>query len=258
MAGEPNRGFNMNEFDPAAQQIMESEIRRGQIDKDLREAHEHIPESFGSVVMLYVPLTVNGKSVQAFVDSGAQVTIMSLACAERCNLGWKIDKRFTGSAKGVGHGVQKIIGRIHVADIKLGNASFPCSFTVIDQTEPELLFGLDLLRKFQCSIDLRSSENCLRVGNEKVKFLSEHELRKERTIPFTEQDSPGSPAGGRQASRMRQASSMDPAGSAANKDIEREKLRKLCSVLEVSEEVAQDLLNQAGGDVDMAAALFYQ
>ncbi|XP_050241084.1 protein DNA-DAMAGE INDUCIBLE 1-like [Quercus robur] len=54
------------------------------IDENWAAALEHNPEAFARVVMLYVDMEVNGFPLKAFVDNGAQSTIISKSCAERC------------------------------------------------------------------------------------------------------------------------------------------------------------------------------
>ena len=72
---------------------------------------------FAAVDMLYVDMTANGEPLKVFVDSGAQMTIMTGACAEKCNLMRLVDKRFQGMAVGVGS--SKILGRIHTCSLKV-------------------------------------------------------------------------------------------------------------------------------------------
>ncbi|ESR65954.1 protein DNA-DAMAGE INDUCIBLE 1 [Citrus sinensis] len=161
-------------FDVEAQKKIEAAIRQKGIDENWAAALEHNPEAFARVVMLYVDMEVNGIPLKAFVDSGAQSTIISKSCAERCGLLRLLDDRYRGVAHGVGQ--SEILGRIHVAPIKIGNVFYPCSFVVLDSPNMEFLFGLDMLRKHQCIIDLK--ENVLRVGGGEVSvpFLQEKDI----------------------------------------------------------------------------------
>lgn len=75
---------------------LEEAIREENVEALRQEAMEHMPESFaqGSIVMLYIDVMVNDQRLKAFVDSGAQMTIMSSACAERTGIMRLVDRRF--------------------------------------------------------------------------------------------------------------------------------------------------------------------
>jgi DNA damage-inducible protein 1 len=163
------------------QRKIEEKIRKQNIQSSMETAMEEIPESFGVVQMLYINIELNGMPIKAFVDSGAQSTIMSAVCAERCGLTRLIDPRFAGQARGVG--TAPILGRIHLAQMKIQSSYYPISITVLQGGDVDFLFGLDMLRRHQCCIDLK--HNVLRVegasGIEECPFLSEDQIPKKRS-----------------------------------------------------------------------------
>lgn len=94
--------------------------------------------------------------------------------------------RWAGIAKGVG--VQKIIGRVHVAQVEIEKEIFVTSFSVLEDQTMDMLLGLDMLKRHQCTIDLQ--HNVLRIGTTgtETNFLPENELPTHSRLTLTGED----------------------------------------------------------------------
>eukprot|EP00924_Labyrinthula_sp_SR-Ha-C_P013575 augustus_masked-scaffold_5-processed-gene-7.46-mRNA-1 protein AED:0.01 eAED:0.02 QI:0/-1/0/1/-1/1/1/0/230 len=153
----------------------EQQRRQRMIDENYALAMQEAPESFASVYMLYIDVEINGHPVKAFIDSGAQSSVMSKDCAERTEIMDLVDPRFAGVAVGVGSA--RIMGKIHLAPVKVENTFYNCSFSVLSSIKNmDMLIGLDMLKKYQCSIDLKEDVLLFGTTGQKVKFLPERDL----------------------------------------------------------------------------------
>ncbi|KAJ0408673.1 hypothetical protein ATCC90586_007699 [Pythium insidiosum] len=190
--------LEQNPFDAAAQAKIEERIRLSNVQKNMEIAIEEMPEAFARVYMLYIPCEVNGVPVKAFVDSGAQSTIMSSA---------------------VGVGTAKIIGRVHMAPLKIGDRFYNCSFTILDQQNVDFLFGLDMLKRHQ-------------------------------EIPASERSEPTPPT---------EASAMPPPAPAASssRETQEQKIQQL-TALGFDAQRAAAALASTNGNVDLAAGLLFE
>lgn len=218
--------------------------------------------------MLYIDVEVNGHKVKAFVDSGAQATIMSPSCAETCGIMRLVDKRFAGVAKGVG--TAAILGRVHSAQIKIGNLHLPCSFTVMEGKDVDLLLGLDMLKRHLACIDLTKDK--LVIQGIEVPFLGEADIPK--NVEEERADEPKVPGPGGTAIGARSGAVTGPseqagpsAGGAApgpsavappqQPSFPDEKIDQLVA-LGFSKEASVNALAACGGNVEYAAGLLFQ
>jgi len=230
---------------------------------------------FGQVHMLYLEIEVNGHKFKALVDSGAQATIMSPSCAEACGIMRLVDKRFAGVAKGVG--TANIIGRVHSAQMRIGPLFLPCSFTVMEGKNVELLLGLDMLKRHQASIDLAKDK--LIIQGVEIPFLGEADIPRESEEAIKAEPKVPGPAGTTIGGRSGAVSGPSapaaagpsapapaqprPAAAAApppppppSSRFPREHVEQL-KALGASEERAIQALEATGGNVEYAASLIF-
>lgn len=231
---------------------------------------------FGSVHMLYLEVEVNGYKVKALVDSGAQATIMSPDCAEACGIMRLVDKRFAGVARGVG--TANIIGRVHSAQIRIGSLFLPCSFTVMEGKQVELLLGLDMLKRHQACLDLAKDKLIIQgievpfLGPADIPVETEAAVQKEPTVPGPAGTTIGQRSGAVHASSGPTGGGAQPAPAPAPATVAtpstqqraparppfpREHIEQLMA-LGASEQRAIQALEATGGNVEYAASLIFQ
>lgn len=125
--------------------------------------------------MIYVQCEVGdgGTAVEMLVDTGAQMSVISLPLVRKLKLMDRVDWRQRGIASGVGHAT--ILGCLQSIPVRLGSTSgveFALDFSVLDVEQDLLMLGIDQLRRFECIIDLQ--RQCLVFGGHggsEVSFL---------------------------------------------------------------------------------------
>lgn len=155
-----------------------------------------------------------------------------------------------------------------MVQMKLGNSYFPVSITILENSSLDMLFGLDTLRRYRCSIDL--ANNCLRMsdgssGIEEVPFLGEGEIpQKEEDIESGQGflGGGGTKEGGGNKEGETDAMNVDNTGASSGTlppPPQNNSEQGLKSLVEMgfSESEARQALNACGGNVQEAAALLF-
>lgn len=149
--------LNSDQFNVEYQREIEKKIAEERHDAALNKIYDEMPGLLVPTTMLYVPMKIKGQDVQAFIDTGAQSTIMSYSYANGLGITKLIDTRYKGKAVGVGS--CNIIGKIHALRISIGAESeITCSIQILDNDNMDFLFGLDNMKRHRCCVDLLNNE----------------------------------------------------------------------------------------------------
>lgn len=138
------------------------------IDENYSLAMDNIPESFIPVNMLYIKGKINNIEQDIFIDTGAQVSVMSLSLAKQLGIDYLIDHFCEGKLVGIGS--KNMVGKIHYIDIEFGNFSLPCGFSIIDSDDLKIILGLNTMLSTGCIIDLKNKK--MDFNNYEIKFLN--------------------------------------------------------------------------------------
>ncbi|EPY30424.1 DNA damage-inducible protein 1 [Strigomonas culicis] len=238
------------EGDAKLQQMLYEKIQQQNIQDSLEAALEFNPEAFARVVMLYVPCEINQTPMKAFIDTGAQVSIISAEAAERCGIMRLLDRRMRGIAVGVGQ--QEILGRVHATLVNLGGTFISLSFSVLKESSIDVIIGLDQLKRHAMCVDLR--RNVLQIEDMSVPFLPESEIPHKREKALEALSQPSEEGQGGEQPQAAPPTS----GSGALTEVQQAAVQQVRDFIgtDVPVEHAVALLAAANWDVEAAVELF--
>ncbi len=125
--------------------------------------------------LLHVLVTIDNYDVSVIIDSGASLSVISSKYVETLGLANKINSNINYTMKGVG--TAKCLGVIHNLTMKINNKILAqISLNVIDSNENIFLFGLDVLNKNSCIIDVCKKK--LHWDNKILDMLNENDVIK--------------------------------------------------------------------------------
>ena len=67
-------------------------------------------------------------------------------------------------------------GRVHMVQIQIEKDYLTSSFSILEEQPMDMLLGLDMLKKHQCTIDLKKNVLVIGTTGTETPFLSEAEL----------------------------------------------------------------------------------
>ena len=132
------------------------------IDSLLEKATDMIPESLFTTPTLAIELEYLGKSIQALVDTGAQMSEISWESLQTLGLENCIDYQSEGILSGV-NSKDSLLGKVHFIEFTAvrGYVTIPISLSVLQantKSDIDMILGMDFLVRVGAIINLKRRE----------------------------------------------------------------------------------------------------
>ena len=155
------------------------------VTEDYIKAHDETPEFFIPTKMLYIPCTIRDQYITAFIDTGAQISVMNLETAVKCGLYERINTQNASKIIGVGDQSHQAVGTLYHVEMILGQYIVPCNFTVL-RKGTNIIIGLNFMRAHKVLLDV--GQNILKIGSQEIPFLNPNDIADESAPNESTQD----------------------------------------------------------------------
>ena len=118
-------------------------------------AIKHVPDVNRKMSRIFIKCEINGETITALVDTGAESNFMTASCAKRCYLTSLINTYFDCEIIGV-LGRMKSLGDIHFIPLTIENTTITASFMIMKSNLVDMVLGIGTLNEYQCAIDMKT------------------------------------------------------------------------------------------------------
>uniref|UniRef100_A0A7S4QWE5 Aspartic peptidase DDI1-type domain-containing protein n=1 Tax=Alexandrium monilatum TaxID=311494 RepID=A0A7S4QWE5_9DINO len=137
--------------------------------------------------MIHIASEIAGRGVDLMVDTGAQLSIMTLPMVQRLGITSHIDHTEMGLASGVG--VALILGRLRGVRVRMGQVEMAMDFGVLHIKDSFAMLGMDQMQRYRCVLDLDKRVICFGgdLRGVEVPFMSVRPRRGARPVADVEE-----------------------------------------------------------------------
>ena len=126
--------------------------------------------------MQHIPVKINSKNTTAFIDTGAQNSLMSIKFTQLLGIDNLIDSTQVGKAYAADNCIL-ILGKIENLEMFIDDKKFLIDILILDADNVQFLFGQDNLKKYGCLLDLKRNIINFEDLDFSAKFLKEKEIQ---------------------------------------------------------------------------------